>query len=166
LHVDPDILPEILDHETEHLYGASDTPVVGELVLTGRRNVAYPLTRYRTGDLAKLTGGVCACGRRTPRLTELSGRLVRNFRLPDGRLLSPSRFNGLFARHPLTEFQLVQKADGAFLLRAEPQAGARLDGPALATDLRATIGPTAIVAVAIGPVPRSGKFQRYVCDAP
>ena len=166
LHVDPGILPEILDHETGHLYGASDTPVVGELVLTGLRNVAYPLTRYRTGDLAKLSGGVCACGRRTPRLTELSGRLVRNFRLPDGRLLSPSRFNGLFARHALNEFQLVQKADGAFHLRAELQAGAQLHAPALAADLRGTIGPTAIVSIELGPVPRSGKFQRYVCEEP
>lgn len=166
LHVDPGILPEILDHETGQLHSASDTPVVGELVLTGLRNVAYPLTRYRTGDLAKLSGGVCACGRRTPRLTELSGRLVRNFRLPDGRLLSPSRFNGLFARHPLTEFQLVQKADGAFYLRAEPQAGAQLHSTALAADLRGIIGATAIICIELGPVTRSGKFQRYVYEEP
>jgi phenylacetate-coenzyme A ligase PaaK-like adenylate-forming protein len=165
LHVDPEILPEIFDHETGHLFGESDAALAGELVLTSRRNAAYPLTRYRTGDFAKLIGGVCACGRRTPRLTQLSGRLVRNFRLPDGRLVSPSRFNGLFARHPMSEFQLVQQADGAFLLRAEPQRDARLDGPALVTNLREVIGPTAAVAVSIGPLPRLGKFQRYISEA-
>ncbi len=165
LHVDPDFLPEILNHSTGRLAGASETPATGELVLTGLRNAAYPLTRYRTGDLATLVGSVCACGRRTARLTALSGRLVRNFRLPDGRLLSPSHFNRLFARHPLAEFQLVQLADGSFRLRAEPKPGERLETSALAADMRAMIGPTVFATVEIGAIPRSGKFQRYVCEA-
>jgi phenylacetate-CoA ligase len=164
LHVDPEVLPEILDHDTGSLLPASDLPLTGELVLTGARNTAYPLTRYRTGDLTTLTGGACVCGRRTPRLSDLSGRLVRNFRLPGGGILSPARFNGLFERHPLAEFQLVQRETGSFLLHAEPQPGTQLDALALETDVRALIGPQAVAAISIGPVQRAGKFQRYVCE--
>jgi phenylacetate-CoA ligase len=46
----------------------------GELVFTTLTKEALPLLRYRTGDIGRLTGEPCACGRTTVRLTGLRGR--------------------------------------------------------------------------------------------
>jgi phenylacetate-coenzyme A ligase PaaK-like adenylate-forming protein len=165
LHVDPEILPEIYDAEHNVVLPVEGVRQEGELVLSSTRNTAFPLVRYRTGDLATLSRAFCACGRRTPRLTALSGRLVQNFRLPNGSAISPARFNSLFRAHPLAEFQLVQPKLGAFRLEAEPLPGMRLDSVALVADMRRLVGPNAILEIVIGPVTRAGKFQRYRIEA-
>jgi phenylacetate-CoA ligase len=45
----------------------------GELVWTHLRREASPLLRYRSGDLARVWTGRCACGRDTPRI-RIDGR--------------------------------------------------------------------------------------------
>ena len=47
----------------------------GELVLTLLASEAMPLLRYRTGDLASLVQGPCACGGILPRLGRVEGRI-------------------------------------------------------------------------------------------
>ncbi len=46
----------------------------GELVFTTITKEAFPLIRYRTGDLAALIDGPCACGRTFARMTRVRGR--------------------------------------------------------------------------------------------
>ena len=46
----------------------------GELVFTTLIKEALPLIRYRTGDIGRLIGEPCACGRTNERLTGLRGR--------------------------------------------------------------------------------------------
>ncbi len=72
LHVNEDhFLVEIVDP-------ASGDPVapgeVGELVLTTLTKEAFPVIRYRTGDLTRLLDGPCACGRTFCRIGRLIGR--------------------------------------------------------------------------------------------
>ncbi len=158
---------EVLDPETGTPRPSGGAACTGELVLTSARNTALPLTRYRTGDFATLDPAPCPCGRRTPRLRDLSGRLVHNFRLADGRAVSPARFNALFARHPIAEFQMVQPAPGRFDLTVEPRAGARVDPAAVDAQVREIVGPHARLDVAlVDRIPRRGKFQRYRVEHP
>src|SRR5208337_4838525 len=48
---------------------------VGELVLTSITRDGFPVIRYRTGDLASVTGGPCPCGRSFLRMTRALRRL-------------------------------------------------------------------------------------------
>jgi phenylacetate-CoA ligase len=71
-HVHPDAIVEVLDLES----GRAALPgqpgeVVGTLF-----DVAYPLVRFATGDLSSLgPEGPCPCGRTTPKLKGLLGRI-------------------------------------------------------------------------------------------
>ena len=47
----------------------------GELVITTLQRRAMPLLRYRTGDMASLLDGPCACGSPLPRLGPVLGRI-------------------------------------------------------------------------------------------
>lgn len=44
---------------------------VGELVVTALDNDAYPLIRFRTDDLVRISTGTCPCGRTSPRIWAL-----------------------------------------------------------------------------------------------
>jgi phenylacetate-CoA ligase len=46
----------------------------GEIVITMLQKEAFPLIRYRIGDISSITWEKCACGRTHPRLSRLSGR--------------------------------------------------------------------------------------------
>ncbi|MGI5940171.1 MAG: phenylacetate--CoA ligase family protein [Thermoleophilia bacterium] len=72
LHVcDDHFLPEVIDPQT-------GTPLpdgeLGELVITTLTKEAFPLIRYRTGDITRLNHEPCICGRRSVRMDRVSGR--------------------------------------------------------------------------------------------
>jgi phenylacetate-CoA ligase len=71
-HLHPDCIVEVLDLETG-LEAVPGQP--GELVAT-IFDEAYPLVRFATGDIVTLsTAGACACGRTTPKVAGLLGRV-------------------------------------------------------------------------------------------
>lgn len=72
LHVFEDhFLPEIINPETREVLPPGET---GELVLTTLTREAFPLLRYRTGDITSLDYAACACGRTLVRMQRISGR--------------------------------------------------------------------------------------------
>jgi phenylacetate-CoA ligase len=73
LHVfDDHFYPEIVDPET----GAPVEPGErGELVLTTLTKEAFPVLRYRTGDVTSFVDETCACGRTHRRIARFSGRV-------------------------------------------------------------------------------------------
>jgi phenylacetate-coenzyme A ligase PaaK-like adenylate-forming protein len=72
MHVNEDhFLVEALDPETSRPVGAGER---GELVFTTLTKEAMPLLRYRTGDIATLEPGLCACGRTLVRMGRVTGR--------------------------------------------------------------------------------------------
>jgi phenylacetate-CoA ligase len=82
LHLSPDAgIVEILD-ETD---GRCAPGEVGEIVATGFVRESQPLVRYRTGDLGSLASEPCACGRGTPVLASLEGRVDDYVVGADGR---------------------------------------------------------------------------------
>jgi phenylacetate-CoA ligase len=72
LHVNEDhFIVEAVDPSTGEPV-QDGTP--GELVFTTPTKQALPLLRYRTGDIASLTRGECACGRTLVRMSKVLGR--------------------------------------------------------------------------------------------
>jgi phenylacetate-CoA ligase len=72
LHINEDhFLAEAIDP-------ATGEPVpdgtAGELVFSSLTREALPLLRYRTGDIASLRHGTCACGRTLVKMSKISGR--------------------------------------------------------------------------------------------
>ncbi|MCL6452897.1 MAG: phenylacetate--CoA ligase [Alicyclobacillus sp.] len=73
LHVWEDhFLVEVVDPET-----GSPLPdgAVGELVFTSLTKQAFPVIRYRTGDLAAMLSEPCRCGRTHRRMSRVKGRV-------------------------------------------------------------------------------------------
>jgi phenylacetate-CoA ligase len=72
MHIQEDhFLIECLDPETLEPVPEGEP---GELVITTLTREAMPLIRYRTRDIARLYREPCACGRRTTRMSRVTGR--------------------------------------------------------------------------------------------
>jgi phenylacetate-CoA ligase len=72
LHLQEDhFIAEVIDPETGEVRGPGET---GELVLTTITKEAFPLIRYRTGDLTSLAAAVCPCGRTHARMAKVLAR--------------------------------------------------------------------------------------------
>lgn len=73
LHIQEDhFYCEIIDPETGRVLGPGEE---GELVITTLTKEAFPVIRYRTGDLASICPpGRCACKRTTLRMSRVRGR--------------------------------------------------------------------------------------------
>ena len=71
LHVfDDHFLPEIVDPETGRAIDGR-----GELVLTTLTKEAFPVLRYRTGDVTSFVDEPCSCGRTHRRIARFCGRV-------------------------------------------------------------------------------------------
>ncbi|NLL94968.1 MAG: phenylacetate--CoA ligase [Thermoplasmatales archaeon] len=70
-HVWADLcLMEILDENDEPVEEGGR----GQMVITMLKKRAFPLIRYKIGDISSITWEKCACGRTHPRLDRISGR--------------------------------------------------------------------------------------------
>jgi phenylacetate-CoA ligase len=65
----------------------------GYFVVTGLFNYAFPLVRYKIGDIARLKEGKCSCGRTLPVIDSIQGRADDYIKLPSGKTISPRRIN-------------------------------------------------------------------------
>ncbi len=64
-------IPEIIDPESGQVLPEGE---IGELVFTTLTKEAFPLIRYRTGDLTSLNYEKCVCGRTHARMSRVIGR--------------------------------------------------------------------------------------------
>lgn len=72
MHFNEDhFIPEIIHPETGEVLPAGSE---GELVLTSLTREAFPMIRYRTGDLTCLDYTPCECGRTMVRMKRITGR--------------------------------------------------------------------------------------------
>ncbi|OUM89531.1 phenylacetate--CoA ligase family protein, partial [Parageobacillus thermoglucosidasius] len=73
LHVAEDhFFVEVIHPDTLEPVGEGEE---GELVFTSLTKEAFPVIRYRTGDIASITKEPCACGRTTTRMSRIKGRV-------------------------------------------------------------------------------------------
>jgi phenylacetate-CoA ligase len=124
LHVfDDHFFPEIVDPET----GSPVPPAErGELVLTTLTKQAFPVLRYRTGDVTSFVDEPCPCGRTHRRIARFSGRVddmlvVRGINVFPSEIeavvLDDHALNGQYAividrRSTLPELEVHVEAEG------------------------------------------------------
>ena len=90
LHVYEDFfIAEVIDPETGGVLGPG---MKGELVITTLMREAFPLIRYRTGDITMIKVGQCPCGRTHMRLEGFYGRLDDTIKIK-GVSVSPERIS-------------------------------------------------------------------------
>nr|WP_297764241.1 phenylacetate--CoA ligase [uncultured Butyrivibrio sp.] len=72
MHINEDhFIAEIIDPDTEEVLPEGSQ---GELVFTAVDKEAFPMIRYRTRDICKLTRGKCSCGRTFIKMAKPMGR--------------------------------------------------------------------------------------------
>ena len=93
MHVPDEIFLEMIDPAT----GDPVPPgVIGEVVVT-LPNRTYPLVRFATGDLSILSDDPCPCGRTSPRLLKLVGRVDQVTKVK-GMFVHPEQVTQLAAK--------------------------------------------------------------------
>ncbi len=130
LHLSSRVFVEIVDPER----GTPQAPgAVGEVVVTFLSEV-YPLLRLATGDLSTLDPSPCPCGRGSPRLARLVGRVGEAVKVR-GLFVHPEEVRRAFSRIPeVGRYQMVVSREGhrdRLLARVEPSAGGAVDPAAL-----------------------------------
>ena len=112
LHINEDhFLPEIIDPDTGEVlpYGEQ-----GELVFTTLTKEAFPLIRYRTGDITSLNPEPCICGRTNVRMARVSGR-TDDMLIIRGVNVFPSQVESVLLMSPQVEphYRLIVTRKGA-----------------------------------------------------
>jgi phenylacetate-CoA ligase len=103
MHVPDDKIVEIVDPSTGKQVGPGKT---GEIVAT-TFNKAYPLIRFGTGDLSVMTETPCPCGRTSPRLLKILGRVDQSTKVR-GLFIHPGQADEVVSKHPrISRYQVV-----------------------------------------------------------
>ncbi len=110
MHLNPDFLVEVVDATTKQPVGPGEP---GVIIATETERVAYPMLRYWTGDItAGLDSTPCECGRTTPRMGRILGR-VGDIARVKGLFLIPAQVQRALQPIPeLGRFQLVVDRPG------------------------------------------------------
>jgi len=175
IHIWGDIAyPEIIDPETGEQLPPGEK---GELVMTVLKKEALPMIRYRIGDVTMLDDAVCACGRTSPRIMRIQGR-VDDMLIVRGINVFPSQVEHTLMGIPEvlgSAFQIEVDRRGALdsmLVRVEMSRDAFSDKitdlmrvkAKVTHDLRNSLNVAADVElVAPGTLPRfEGKAKRVI----
>lgn len=103
MHYAQNCVVEVVDPDTG-LPRAEGEP--GEVVCTVF-NKTYPLIRFGTGDLSAYTTETCACGRTSPKLTRIMGRVDQVTKIK-GMFVHPSNVAQVAAKFPqISAYQIV-----------------------------------------------------------
>jgi phenylacetate-CoA ligase len=134
--------------------------VDGEIVGTPLFNHAFPLLRYRSGDLAvPATQENCSCGRLAfPVVKEIHGRRDSYVVTPEGRVIGHLGHIYEEVEHVM-EGQIVQESEDRIVLRVVRESGYRPDDEALLLkQARDLLGPAMDIQVAyVEKIPRTAR---------
>jgi len=147
----------------------------GRILVTALRNLAMPLIRYDSDDMARSVSGPCPCGRTLPSFGEVEGRYSRIAYLPAGTLGLVGAVRGALEDMPaelstnLRRFQMHQFKDNSFELRlavAAPLPAAFAACIRAAWDKAAAENPAALSIVEVAAIQRGrgGKFHDFTSD--
>ncbi len=112
---------------------------VGEVVVTPLQVEGMPLVRFRTGDTSFLMTGPCPCGRRTPRLGPILGRLKQMMKVRGTTLYPPAVFAILDGTPGIEEYWVEVSEAGELSdeLRVHCAVSGRLDEAEIGRRLQA-----------------------------
>lgn len=111
LHINEDhFLAEIIDPQTG---AALADGARGELVLTTLTKEAFPLVRFRTGDLTSIITSPCPCGRTLRRISRIPGR-SDDMLIIRGSNVFPSQIEAVIADTGITapRYEIVLDREG------------------------------------------------------
>jgi len=122
-HLDTDVhVIEFLDSQNNPVKTGD-----GYVVVTGLYNYAFPLIRYKIGELAKLKEERCSCGRSLPLIDSIQGREDDYIKLPSGKTISPRKINLLDSVEGIKEYVTVQVRRDLIKVQAVKNKGFRED---------------------------------------
>ena len=111
--MDEQVLLETIDSET-----LEPTEGEGELVVTNLVGSAFPVIRYRTGDIVTLSRETCACGRNLSSIKISGGRAVEFVVTKAGKWVVGYSFIYIARSVPgIVKFQVVQEKIGEIHIR-------------------------------------------------
>lgn len=159
------IILECLDENDQPVpYG---TP--GKLVITDLNNYGMPLIRYRVEDVGVLSERLCACGRTTPILERLEGRVADFLKKPDGgQVAGVSLVERTLTKIPgIEQMQLVQeKLHEIIINRVKGPEYTLATDSALLTEFSQVFGPDVTLVIQdVNKIPqeKSGKYRFSIC---
>jgi phenylacetate-coenzyme A ligase PaaK-like adenylate-forming protein len=122
-------MDEQLILETIHPETLEPTEGEGELVVTNIVGCAFPIIRYRTGDIVTLSKTACACGRSLSNVTISGGRAVEFVVTKAGKWVVGYSFIYI-ARSVkgIVKFQVIQEQIGEILIRLVVDSAFPADG--------------------------------------
>ena len=148
MHLDPDVYLEILDPQTGKPVPWGES---GEICGCDFGRKAMPIIRYRTGDITEgLNLEPCSCGRTTPRLKRILGRVGDIPRIK-GMFISPRQIDNVLDKHPeLGGYQIIVDRPGVrdeLTIKIEYKDATSLEGmkERLIEDLRVAIRVTPLI---------------------
>lgn len=122
--MDEQLILETVDPET-----LQPTDGEGELVVTNLVGPAFPVLRYRTGDIVTLSKESCACGRTLSSIKISGGRAVEFVVTKEGKWVVGYSFIYIARSVPgIVKFQVVQEKIGEIRIRLAVDARFPADG--------------------------------------
>ena len=118
LHIDMiRSITEVVDGDGNQLEGGKE----GKIIATSLYNYAMPFLRYDTGDLGILSGVRCDCGRDTPLLEKIIGRVSDYIYTPGGTKIHGEFFSHIFWEFSwVKQFQIIQNELDKVVVRIVP----------------------------------------------
>jgi phenylacetate-CoA ligase len=108
MHIHYDVIVEIVDPDSGKALPEGEP---GEVVVTCNNRI-YPLVRFGTGDVSAITTEECSCGRKSPRLTRIMGRVDQVTKVK-GMFVHPSQVQKVVETHPeIAKARLVVERPG------------------------------------------------------
>jgi phenylacetate-CoA ligase len=123
------LIVEVIVREPDGTTRPARPGETGEVAVTDLHNLACPMIRYITGDLAVARDETrCPCGRGLAMIGAIDGRVTETLHDAQGNAVGGLLFNVLFGMldHVARNFQVVQKLDGSVVMRIVPNIGDRL----------------------------------------
>jgi phenylacetate-coenzyme A ligase PaaK-like adenylate-forming protein len=138
---------------------------LGEVIVTSLARWTTPFIRYRSGDAAVLDTAPCPCGRQTPRLKSLEGRIQDFLLSASGDWISPGALatDLAYGQEAILDHRIVQEAAGRVRVWIVPAPAFGDRERRHITDvLRRQLGPVEVVIERVEHIPRdpSGKRRR------
>lgn len=150
-----------------------DQPVppgtAGKLVITDLNNFGMPLIRYRVEDVGVLGTQKCSCGRTTPILERLEGRIADFLKKPDGgQVAGVSLVERTLTKIPgIEQMQLVQETLHQIQInRVKGNEFTPATDTALIAEFSHIFGPDVVFTINnVEKIPqeKSGKYRFSIC---
>jgi phenylacetate-CoA ligase len=166
MHINsPHIILECLDENNQPVKMGEP----GKLVITDLNNYGMPLIRYRVEDVGVLSNRQCKCGRTSPMLEKIEGRVADFLKKPDGgQVAGVSLVERTLTKIPgVEQMQLVQENLHEIKIHRVkgPEYTTATDVALLAEFRQVFDDSVALTLIDVDKIPqeKSGKYRFSIC---